>query len=156
MSGRRNLEGLRSHFTSLIIISVENTRALEYVSDRSGYDRPYLRGKGVATLKKMPVTKRLLISLTGGILLPFGYFLLIVPFIELTKSLTIGRVLLIPLVWSSFLYLLLFGSEGSQTTYVLFTVVCDVILYGLITYAVLFALQREKPQPKLPPPPPQF
>jgi hypothetical protein len=100
--------------------------------------------------------KRLLISLTGGILVPFSYFLLIFPFIELTQSQALGAVLLMPLIWPRVLCILLFGPAGDQTTYVLFTIVCDIILYGLITYAVLLALYREKRQLEPPPPPPQF
>jgi hypothetical protein len=100
--------------------------------------------------------KRLLISLTGGILVPFSYLLLIVPFIELTRSQAIGAVLLMPLIWPRVLCILLFGPARNQTTYLLFTIICDVILYGLITYAVLLALYREKPRLEPPPPPPQF
>lgn len=107
-------------------------------------------------MRKMSGIKRLLISVTGGILVPFSYFLLIFPLIELIKSQALGAVLLMPLIWPRVLYILLFGSAGNQTTYVMFTIVCDVILYGLITYAVLLALFGKKPQLKPPPPPPQF
>jgi hypothetical protein len=100
--------------------------------------------------------KRLLISLTGGIFVPFGYFLLIVPSIELSKSSTLAATLFMPLAWPKVLYIFLFGSAGSQTTNILFLIVCNVIMYGLITYAVLFALLREKSPPEMPPPPPQF
>jgi hypothetical protein len=100
--------------------------------------------------------KRLLVSLTGGILVPFSYFLLIVPFIELTRNQALGAVLLMPLVWPRVICILLFGPAENQTTYMLVTIVCDVILYGLITYGVLLALYRERPRLEPPPPPPQF
>lgn len=104
----------------------------------------------------MSDAKRWVISLAGGILVPFGYLLLIIPFIELFKSLAIGTLLLLPLIWPRFLYIYLFGLRGNQVIFVLFIIICDIILYTLITYAVTHKLCREKPRPVLPPPPPQF
>lgn len=107
-------------------------------------------------MKELSGIKRLLVSLIGGILLPFSYFLLVVPLIELFRSKTIGALLLMPLVWPSVLYIFLFGATKNQAINVLFTIICDVILYGLVTYGVLLALHKERERPEAPPPPPQF
>lgn len=111
-------------------------------------------------MKRMSGIERLLVSLAGGILVPFGYFLLILPLVELTGSLgfsmALHQVLFMPLFWPQYLYIFLFGLTGNQTINILFLVACNIILYGLITYAVLSALYRKRVQPELPPPPPQF
>jgi hypothetical protein len=93
----------------------------------------------------MASIKKLVISLVGGIIVPFSYLLIAAPLADNIDSPAIQLLLLMPLVWPGYLW--------SNLT---FLIVCDILLYGLITYAVFQAVTKEAVRPPPPPPPPRF
>lgn len=106
--------------------------------------------------------KRLLASVLGGFLVPFGYIIVAALLLRHTDDERIRYFLWVPIGWpkiiTSYLSPLLFGPDLHLeiNTFRIITVVGDVILYGTLTYFVLWLRALRKPKPQTAPPPPNF
>jgi hypothetical protein len=106
--------------------------------------------------------KRLLLSLLGGFGLPLLYAVIVGPLSVYIKSERINHLLWIPIGWPQILCFYLSPmsySSPSLPDNAIFAIqiVCDVALYGSLTYIILLArsLRKRKTYTE-PPPPPVF
>lgn len=103
--------------------------------------------------------KRLLLSVVLGFLLPLSYAIILSEASDRTGK-TAPEFMRAPFGWPRPLWIFLMGrqpSEGDLITGVIFLALCNIALYGAITYAVLLALSmvRRKRAVNDPPPPPE-
>jgi hypothetical protein len=101
--------------------------------------------------------KRLALSVLGGFLLPFLYSIIVGPLTPYIKYRPLNFLATVPVRWP----ILLFESVArapfeSEQWLLLYLVGCDVILYGSLTYFVLFALSKRQRTNQLPPAPEQI
>ena len=107
--------------------------------------------------------KRLVLSLLGGILLPFSYAIVIGLLSEYIDN-ELSSLLILPVAWPRVLYwhvLALSYNDSttiSETSLLVLIVVCNVLLYTILTYFLLLLLSFKavKELPAEPPLPPIF
>ena len=114
-------------------------------------------GKG--TRVRIFSLKRIGLSFVLGFLLPLGY-----AFILSEASDYLGKIpsdfMVMPFGWPRPLWIFLMGrqpSEADLTTGLTFMALCNVLLYGTITYSILLAVSAARRRPAVydPPPPPE-
>ena len=104
--------------------------------------------------------KRLLLSVLGGFVIPFLYTALFGPLSLYTHSERINHLLWIPIGWPQILYFYLFSPLSvnaphiADNTLFIIQIVCDVTLYGTLTYIFLLMRSLKKPTTYDEPPPP--
>jgi hypothetical protein len=107
--------------------------------------------------------RRLLLSVAGGFVIPFLYSIITGPLSLYIESERIKHLLWIPIGWPKLIYFRLITSATGRlpdiddNTYLIIAIVCNVALYGALTYLYLLARSLRKPKtyPE-PPPPPTF
>jgi hypothetical protein len=99
--------------------------------------------------------KRLALSLLGGFVLPFLYSIIVGPLTPYIRhNPTLNLLATVPVRWPVLLlsWLRVFPFE-SEFSVLLYIVSCNVILYGIMVYFVLFALSKRKKTNLSPPAP---
>jgi hypothetical protein len=107
--------------------------------------------------------KRLALSLFGGFAIPFLYTIIVGPLSLYIKSPTLNRLAEYPVRWPIFiLYRLVpldsfpFRDQDSTALFI-YIVGCEVILYTILTYLLLWGFSKRKSEPSNEPPnPPLF
>jgi hypothetical protein len=106
--------------------------------------------------------KRLLLSVLGGFAIPFLYAITTGPLSLYIASERINYLLWIPIGWPKILYLYLFPPYSSHSphlddsTLLIVIITCDVLLYGSLTYLLLWIRMGRKPTAYTEPPPPHI
>ena len=107
--------------------------------------------------------KRLILSVIGGVAIPFLYSITAGPLTNYIENPSLRQLASYPVRWPIIVleYFLPLDSfpfrDENQTFLLLFIIVSDVLLYSLLTYIVLLRFwKRKTPQLKLPPDPPRF
>lgn len=114
-------------------------------------------GKG--TRVRIFSLKRIILSFVLGFLLPLGYaFVLSEAFDHMGKI--PPDFMVMPFGWPRPLWIFLMGrqpSEADLTTGLIFMALCNVLLYGMITYSILLAVSAARRSATVydPPPPPE-
>jgi hypothetical protein len=104
--------------------------------------------------------KRLLLSLLAGFVIPFLYTVVTGPLSLYTHSERLNHLLWIPIGWPQILYYYLFPPFSSRAPHIadntlfIIQIVCDVTLYGTLTYLLLLMRSLKKPETYNEPPPP--
>ena len=105
--------------------------------------------------------KRIVLSLAGGILLPFSYAILLGPVSLLTEDESLRWLFGMPIRWPAELYFEIwlwsgFSFSVSDEAFMVLIVGCNVLLYGFLTYCalLLLSLRRNQAKPNSPPLPP--
>lgn len=102
--------------------------------------------------------KRLVLSVLGGIAIPFCYTITAGPLSTYTENPTIHRMVYIPIGWPKLILYRLFpmGNLPFENEYVFmsYMLICNIVLYSLLTYFVLFALSTRNSKIQDAPPPP--
>jgi hypothetical protein len=95
--------------------------------------------------------KRLLLALTGGIIIPiilFGVTFFLTHILELDQLEWLAYLLLLAVVWPLKIFDPLFPTGGMKfvpsNEALSATVICDVLVYSLLTYLVLWWRARKK------------
>jgi hypothetical protein len=103
--------------------------------------------------------KRIVLSFVLGFLLPLGYAFILSETFDY-----IGKIppdfLVMPFGWPRPLWIFLMGrqpSEADLLSGLIFVALCNVLLYGAITYSILLAISAARHRPTVydPPPPPE-
>lgn len=99
--------------------------------------------------------KRLALSVLGGVAIPFLYSVVFGPLTTYTNNETLNHYLGYPVRWPVLILYRWFPIDVSnnETFLLLLVISCNVLLYTLLTYCVLFAVSKRKVQSHLPPPP---
>ena len=110
--------------------------------------------------------KRLILSLIGGILFPFIYTAIVGPLTLYIESELLKSILGAPVRWPimilySFVSFDALGRfpfrDSDGNLLLLYSIICDIILYSAITYVLLARFWKRQPSPVTSPPqPPQF
>ena len=107
--------------------------------------------------------KRVVLSLLGGVAIPFLYAVIVGPLTNYTENESLRQILSYPVRWPAItLFELLpldsFSFTDRDATFLLlFMVVCDVLLYSIVTYLLLWRFwKRKTKQLELPPKPPSL
>jgi hypothetical protein len=109
--------------------------------------------------------KRLALSLVGGFAIPFSYYAAITILILLTDNTDLGVRLSYPVSWPILvLYHLLPSTSfplrpGDKTSLFLIIIICNVLVYSIPTYFLLWGVSlrwRRVKRVDLPPDPPGF
>lgn len=102
--------------------------------------------------------KRLALSVSGGFAIPFLYSIIVGPLTPYIQNSILDLFAMVPVRWPVLiLYRLGVAPFESDTTLLLYLIVCDVVLYSLLTYFLLWAFSKRKSrQIGGPPNPPQF
>src|SRR5688572_1094334 len=107
--------------------------------------------------------KRLVLSVVGGFVIPFVYTIAVGPLSNYIENYRLRRLLGYPIRWPILLIQRVapFNSfpyrDGDQVFAFLLVIVCDVLLYSLVTYILLWRFWKPKIQAVEPPPtPPRF
>lgn len=107
--------------------------------------------------------RRLLVSLAAGFVIPFVYTATTGPLSLHIRSERINYLLWLPVGWPKILYLGLLAPFTNRAhrldddSLFVLTVVCDVLLYGSLTYFFLrLRSARRRQTYDEPPPPPDF
>ena len=110
--------------------------------------------------------KRLALSVVGGFAIPFLYTIIIGPASLHIENQTLNRFAAYPVRWPILILYLFasFDSLGSfpfrdQDSMVLFAyvIVCNVVLYAILTYSLLWVFSKRKTKVyEVPPQPPRF
>ena len=103
--------------------------------------------------------KRLLLSLVGGFVIPLLYAVIVGPLSVYIKSERINHLLWMPIGWPQILCFYLFPMSYSTPSLpdgAMFAIqiVCDVTLYGSLTYLFLLTRSLKRPKAYDEPPPP--
>jgi hypothetical protein len=103
--------------------------------------------------------KRLLLSVVLGFLLPLSYAIILSEASDRTGK-TAPEFMVSPFGWPRPLWIFLMGRQPEENDLIngiIFLALCNIVLYGAITYAVLLALSavRHKRTVLEPPPPPE-
>ena len=102
------------------------------------------------------------LSVLGGFLIPFLYTIIVGPLSLYIKSETLNQLADYPVRWPiHILYRLVpFGSfpfrDQDSTALLIYIIGCDVILYAILTYFLLWAFLKRKSKAFDPPPNPPF
>jgi hypothetical protein len=115
------------------------------------------------TLAYNPNMKRLVLSLVGGVAIPFLYTIIVGPLSTYIQNPDLNALMSFPVRWPviilmRFLHLdsFLFRNED-EIPLLLFIVISNVLLYSFVTYVLLLRFwKRKTPQIKPPPDPPLF
>ena len=103
--------------------------------------------------------KRLALALLGGFLIPFTYAIIVGPLSLYIANPTVSDLLSYPVRWP-ILILFRFGTfplEPNEVVLFIYIVACDVLLYSLLSYFLLWRFsKRRKRDLYLPPEPPSF
>ena len=102
--------------------------------------------------------KRLALSIILGFLIPFLYAVIVAPLTPYIKNPTIDRLAMYPVRWPILVFyrmgLVPFENEIALIVYI---IVCNVVLYSLLGYILLWAVsKRRKGASHSPPQPPTF
>ncbi len=103
--------------------------------------------------------RRILLSCALGFLIPFSYALSLSLFSDYTGK-SVSDLMVYPFGWPRPLWILLMGRQPLETDLIpgiVFIAVCNIALYGTLSYVALSGLQllsHKPPDPGLPPPPP--
>ena len=107
--------------------------------------------------------KRLVLSVIGGFVIPFLYGVIVAPLTTYIPNETLKQLAGYPVRWPiiTLQLLLPLGSfpfrDGDELFLLLLILVCDVLLYSILTYILLERFWKRKArQPSVPPDPPQF
>ena len=107
--------------------------------------------------------KRLILSVIGGVAIPFLYSITVGPLTNYIQSPSLRQLTSYPVRWPIIIleYFLPLDSfpfrDENQTFLFLFIIVSDVLVYSLLTYIVLLRFWKPKtPHIKPPPDPPRF
>ena len=102
--------------------------------------------------------KRVVLSVIGGFVIPFLYTVIIGPLTPYIHNRTLDQLAMFPVRWPIVLLfrlsLVLFENEIAVLVYI---IVCNVFLYSLLTYFLLWRFSKRKKITQSPPPnPPTF
>jgi hypothetical protein len=106
--------------------------------------------------------KRLLLSVIGGFIIPFLYGITSGPLSTYTDNFTIQFWLNLPIGWPRVLYFYVTGPFAqhqlaeNEAAFLIYIIGCDVLLYSLVTYGLLWMLtilRRKKDEYDAPPAP---
>ena len=126
------------------------------VGEANNCTRSESRNREATGVVYNPSMKRMALALLGGFLLPFLYSLVVAPLTPNFKNYpTFDFLLTVPVRWPILLILEPLGvfPFESEAGLLLYIVGCNVILYGSLSYFLLFTLsKRTQPHP-LPPAP---
>jgi len=107
--------------------------------------------------------KRLILSLVGGFVIPFLYTLIVGPLTNYIENYRLRQLLGYPVRWpviilQETLPLDSFPFRDEDLGFLLVLVIaCDVIVYGIVTYILLWRFWKPKTKESGPPPePPRF
>jgi hypothetical protein len=106
--------------------------------------------------------KRVLLAIGSGFLIPFLYAVVTGPLSNLVENYWLHEALYIPIGWPRlFLQRVLpLGSfpfrDGDATTLLFFMIVCNIGLYGCLSYFFFWWLSQRKRAHRETPPPPNF
>lgn len=107
--------------------------------------------------------KRIALSVIGGFVIPFAYAVIVGPLTAYTKNEAVLRFSYVPIGWPRLILqrivpLNSFPFRDTDTVALLiYMIVCDVVLYALLTYFLLWRFSRRKNDESLVPPnPPSF
>jgi hypothetical protein len=103
--------------------------------------------------------KRVVLSVIGGVAIPFIYSIIVGPLSTYTENDTLHRIIYVPIGWPK-LILYYFVSLNSfpfrdedATVLFLYIISCDILCYAFLTYLLLLALLRPKKARPSPPNP---
>ena len=108
------------------------------------------------------VVNRLILSLLGGVLIPFCYAITSGPLSTYTENRAIHDLLYVPIGWPKLLLYRLFpiGSFpfSSDMSLLLYMIGCNILFYAIVTYSFLLirSYRSANKDERLPPPPPSF
>ena len=107
--------------------------------------------------------KRLALSLLGGVAIPFLYAVIVGPLTNYTENESLRQIVSYPVRWpaitlNELLPLDSFPFRDRDGIFLLvFIVVCDVLLYSIVTYLLLWRFWKRKTKEfELPPKPPSL
>ena len=107
--------------------------------------------------------KRVILSVVGGVAIPFLYSITVGPLTNYIENPSLRQLTSYPVRWPIIVleYILPLDSfpfrNENGTFLLLFIIVSDVLLYSTLTYIVLLRVWKPKtPQIKPPPDPPRF
>ncbi|HEX8493633.1 MAG TPA: hypothetical protein VF658_12370 [Pyrinomonadaceae bacterium] len=97
-------------------------------------------------------------SVLGGIIIPFCYSITAGPLSTYTENPTVHRIVYIPIGWPKLILYRLSptGAAAFENKYGLlpYIIICDIVLYSLLTYFFLLAFSTRKSKIQAEPPPP--
>lgn len=101
--------------------------------------------------------KRLALSIVGGVAIPFLYTIVAGPLSTYITNVTLHHYLAYPVRWPVIILYRFFPIEVSSNVVIVLSVaiICNVVLYTLITYVLLLTFSKPKTAVQLPPPPQQ-
>jgi hypothetical protein len=102
--------------------------------------------------------KRLALALLGGFLIPFIYSVIAAPLSAYITNPTLDRLLMYPVRWP-ILMLFRFGylPFDSEIVLLIYLIACNVFVYSLLCYFLLWRFSRRKKiRQAIPPEPPSF
>src|SRR5438132_14386863 len=102
--------------------------------------------------------KRLALALLGGFLIPFVYSIIAAPLSAYITNPIIDRLLMYPVRWP-ILILFRFGflPFDNEIALLIYLIVCNVCLYSILSYFLLWRFSKSKRDiTSLPPKPPPF
>ena len=102
--------------------------------------------------------KRLVLSVVGGFVIPFLYSIIVGPLTPYIKNPTLNQLAMYPVRWPILiLFRLGFVPFENEIALLLYIIICDVCLYSLLSYFLLWRFsKRKKTAQSLPPNPPPF
>jgi hypothetical protein len=102
--------------------------------------------------------KRLALSVIGGFVIPFLYSIIVGPLTPYIKNPALDQLAMYPVRWPILLLFRLgFVPFENEIAILVYIIVCDVFLYSLLTYFLLWRLSKRKNvAQRLPPNPPTF
>jgi predicted permease len=102
--------------------------------------------------------KRVALALLGGFIIPFVYTIIAAPLSSYVTNKTIDRLLMYPVRWPILIFFRLgFLPFDNEIALFIYIVVCDVVLYSILSYFLLGRFFKPKKRAlSLPPEPPSF
>ena len=109
--------------------------------------------------------KRLILSLLGGFLIPFLYAITVGPLTPYIQDQRLNQLANLPVRWPVMIleytfplwWTWLSWEQGQQIWLLVYIIICNVVLYSLVTYVLLRVFWKPQPKPSpSPPDPPDF